>query len=53
MKESYIIFSINEIHECIDELYELMMESEKEDAIKKCRHAIQLLKDIITDFDDE
>lgn len=53
MRESYIIFCIEELHNCIDELYELMMDHDKEEAIKKCKHGIRLLRDIITDFDDE
>jgi hypothetical protein len=53
MRESYIIFCIEELHNCIDELYELMMDHDKEESIKKCKHAIRLLRDIITDFDDE
>lgn len=53
MRESYITFCTGELHVCIKELYELMMKSDKEESIKKCKHAIRLLRDIITDFDDE
>lgn len=52
MRESYIIFCIEELHDSINDLYELMMDAEKEQAINKCKEAIKLLRDIITDFDD-
>lgn len=52
MRESYIIFCIDELHNAINDLYELMMDEEREQAIKKCKEAIKLLRDIITDFDE-
>ena len=52
MKESYVSFCINEIRICLDELYDLMLKADKEEAVKKCKESIKLLRDIISDFDD-
>jgi hypothetical protein len=52
MRESYVSFCINEIRVCLDELYKLMLDENKEDAVKKCKESIKLLRDIISDFDD-
>jgi hypothetical protein len=52
MRESYVSFCINEIRACLDELYHLMLKSDKEESVKKCKESIKLLRDIISDFDD-
>jgi hypothetical protein len=52
MRESYVSFCINEIRACLDELYGLMLKSDKEESVKKCKESIKLLRDIISDFDD-
>jgi len=52
MRESYVSFCIKEIHVCVDDLYNLMLKSDKEESVKKCKEAIKLLRDIISDFDD-
>jgi hypothetical protein len=52
MRESYVSFCINEIRVCLDELYHLMLKSDKEESVKKCKESIKLLRDIISDFDD-
>ncbi len=52
MRESYVSFCINEIRACLDELYKLMLDENKEEAVKKCKESIKLLRDIISDFDD-
>lgn len=52
MRDSYILFCIEELHNAINDLYELMMDADREQSIKKCKETIKLLRDIITDFDE-